>query len=340
MEPVQGVKELVLADVAAFTRPVLGVFDEIADRQPDVALDRGEDADHPAPPANLHVQPLMAVGRGDPLLVDLREVKERQRVFEAFFQTTDGLGEPLFVVVDERGSRRPGALLVRLEPDLLQMGREASLLPMGNLGQDVPHEVDLTTLPGGAEPFLTDRGLEAGMRTGRIDAAGDHHGHRDHPAFDPDLLIQGVDPQEGVLLGQRTSLEVLNLGVEFLVELRDMAGRDVLDTHRPSQPLDLPGRKAVDEGLLNDRDQRLFRPAFLRDEEREIAAIADLGDQQINRPHPGIDPPGPSAGEVGRAILSMLTLGRADLGLILDPHHLGHHPLEHGQEGVGFGDEL
>ena len=63
MEPVQGPERLVLPDVTAFIRPVLGVFDEIADRQPDVALDRGEDPDHPAPPADLHVQPLLAGGR-------------------------------------------------------------------------------------------------------------------------------------------------------------------------------------------------------------------------------------------------------------------------------------
>ena len=166
MEPVQGSKDLVLPDVAAFTRPVLRVFDEIADRQPDVALDRGEDADHPAPPADLHVQPLLAVGRGDPLLVDLREVVERERVLEALFQAADGLGEPLLVVVDESGSSSPGALLVRLEPDLLQMGREAALLLVRDLGQDVPHEVDLAALPGGAQPFLPDRGLDPGVGVG------------------------------------------------------------------------------------------------------------------------------------------------------------------------------
>jgi len=62
MEPVQGAKGLVLPDVAAFTRPVLPVFDEIADHQPDEALDRGEDSHDPASPADLHVQALLAVG--------------------------------------------------------------------------------------------------------------------------------------------------------------------------------------------------------------------------------------------------------------------------------------
>lgn len=92
MEPVQRSKGLIFPDVNAFTRPVLRVLDEVADRLPDVALDRGEDADHSAPPADLHVQPFLAVGGGDPLLVNLREVVEGERVHEALLQAADGLG--------------------------------------------------------------------------------------------------------------------------------------------------------------------------------------------------------------------------------------------------------
>jgi hypothetical protein len=89
MEPVQGPEGFVLPDIAAFTPPVLRVFDEIADRQPDIGFDGREHAHHPASAADLHVQPLLPVGRGDPLLVDLREVIERERVLEALFQATD-----------------------------------------------------------------------------------------------------------------------------------------------------------------------------------------------------------------------------------------------------------
>ena len=166
MEPVQGPEGLVLPDIAAFTPPVLRVFDEIADRQPDIGFDGRERAHHPAPPANLHVQPLLSVGRGDPLLIDLREVIERERVLEALFQATDRVGESLPVIVAESGGRPPGALFIRLEPDLFQMGREPSFFPMGNFGQEVPHKVNLTTLPGAAQPFLADRGLEAGVGVG------------------------------------------------------------------------------------------------------------------------------------------------------------------------------
>ena len=124
MEPIQGTKGLVLPDIAAFTPPVLRVFDKVADRKPEITLDRGEHAHHPAPPADLHVQPLLPVGRRDPLLIDLREVMERERVLEALFQAMDRVGESLPVIVDESGGRPPGALFIWLEPDLFQMGRE------------------------------------------------------------------------------------------------------------------------------------------------------------------------------------------------------------------------
>ena len=139
MKPVQGPKDLVLPDITAFTRPVFRVLDEVTDRQPDAALDRRGHPNHPAPPADLPVQPLLAVGRGDALLIDLGEVVERERVLEPLFETADGLGEALFVFVDENGSSSSGALLVRLEPDLLQMGREAALLLVRDLkGPCVP----------------------------------------------------------------------------------------------------------------------------------------------------------------------------------------------------------
>jgi hypothetical protein len=68
--------------------------------------------------------------------------------------------------------------------------------------------------------------------------------------LDPALLIKGVDPKERIHLVQGTGPKIGDLGVELLVELRNMAGGDVLDAHRPGQPLDFPGRDPVDKGLL------------------------------------------------------------------------------------------
>jgi len=41
--------------------------------------------DHPATLSDLYVQPLLAVGRVDPFLIDLREVIEREIAVEALF---------------------------------------------------------------------------------------------------------------------------------------------------------------------------------------------------------------------------------------------------------------
>jgi hypothetical protein len=79
MNPVQGPKILVLPELGPLTPPVLRVFGQIADRQPDNGLDQWERSTHPAPPADLHVQPLLPVGREDFLLIDPREVIERER---------------------------------------------------------------------------------------------------------------------------------------------------------------------------------------------------------------------------------------------------------------------
>jgi hypothetical protein len=63
-----------------------------------------------------------------------------------------------------------------------QMGREPAFFPMRDLNQDVPHE--------------------------------------DDSILDSDLLVHGIDPEEGILLGQRPSLKISDLRVE---PLRDRA---------------------------------------------------------------------------------------------------------------------
>lgn len=70
MEPIRGPEDLVLPDIAPPILPVLRVFDEIADGQPDVAFNRGERPEHPTPAEDLHVQWFLPIGRGDPFLID------------------------------------------------------------------------------------------------------------------------------------------------------------------------------------------------------------------------------------------------------------------------------
>ena len=134
-----------------------------------------------------------------------------------------------------------------------------------------------------------------------IDAAGDHHGHGNNPALDADLLVESIDPDDRVLLLQRPGAKRFHLGVQFPVEFGDLGGRDVLDAHRLGQPLDFPGRDAIDERFLNNGDQGLFGSTSFRDEKRDVAAFSNLGDQKIDCSQAGIDSPDPSPGKIGRS---------------------------------------
>jgi hypothetical protein len=87
---------------------------------------------------------------------------------------------------------------------------------------------------------------------------------QDRSSLDPDLLIQGA---------------------ELLVELGDLAGRDVIDPHHVGQPFDPPGRDLVDEGLPDNRDQGLLRSPSLGGEERDVAALMDFRYDQMTVPN-------------------------------------------------------
>ena len=135
IEPVQEPDNFILSDITALSLPALRLFDEMADCQMDLVFDRGEHPDHPAPSANLHVQPLFAVGRGDPIIIDFREVIEGERVGEALLPEANRLGESLPVIVNESGGLIPSALLIRFEPDVHPMGCEAAFSRYGTLAR-------------------------------------------------------------------------------------------------------------------------------------------------------------------------------------------------------------
>jgi hypothetical protein len=113
MKPVQGPEDLILPNVAPLAHPVLRVLEKIADNQAEIRFDRREHTHHPAPPADLQVQTLLPVGRGDLLPVDLGKVMERERVLESLLKTADSFGESLLAVLDESCRRSAGGLLVR-----------------------------------------------------------------------------------------------------------------------------------------------------------------------------------------------------------------------------------
>jgi len=85
MKPIQKPEDFILVHGAVFGFPGFRVLDEITDGQSDTNLDRKEPADDLTAAADFHVQPLLSVGRGYPLLIDFRNVVECQRILKALF---------------------------------------------------------------------------------------------------------------------------------------------------------------------------------------------------------------------------------------------------------------
>ncbi len=73
MKPIKSFMKLVLPGIAMSGSPVLRVFDEIADRQPDMGFDSRENTDDWLL-LRISIFIRSRVGRRDPLLIDLRKV--------------------------------------------------------------------------------------------------------------------------------------------------------------------------------------------------------------------------------------------------------------------------
>jgi hypothetical protein len=146
-------------------------------------------------------------------------------------------------------------------------------------------------------------------------------GHADHPARFADLEVRGVEPQvreRGV--GERTGAEALDLGVEAGAHPADLAPADPIDPQRPDEVVHPAGADAGDVRLLDDREQRPLGPPPRLEEARQVRAVADARDGQLDRPDPGVPAPLAIAVAVGQATLRVtLALGHpgqlADLGL-------------------------
>ena len=80
---------------------------------------------------------------------------------------------------------------------------------------------------------------------------------------------------------------------------RFLASSETWDLDIPSIPMDctrsstLPGRDALDVGLADHPDERLLGPPARLEERRQVAALAELGDIEVDRAGPGVPAPLP-----------------------------------------------
>ena len=100
--------------------------------------------------------------------------------------------------------------------------------------------------------------------------------------------------------------------------------------------IDAPRRNAEHIGLLDDRQQRLLGPLPGLQKAREIAALPELGDLQLQLPRPGVPAPRPIPVAMRRPILraTLTTAGADQLGH-LELHHLRRDRLDGLTDHIG-----
>jgi hypothetical protein len=128
-------------------------------------------------------------------------------------------------------------------------------------------------------------------------------------------LEGGVEHQVGVVTIQAPRAEGVDLAVELFADPADLILGDALETERVGEVVNGPGADAVDVRLLDHREQRaLMAPAWLQ-KAREVGALTQLGDLQLDRADPGVPFPVPVA----------VALSGAALGPLVrrGPHELG-----------------
>ena len=137
--------------------------------------------------------------------------------------------------------------------------------------------------------------------------------------------------------------EGLDLDIERSTDAADLALRHGGDAEGLDEVLDAAGTDTQDIGLLDDREQGTLGSSSRFDERRQVAAITDPRDGQLDRAHPRIPASFAVAVAVGQAALGVtLTMGHTgqlgDLGL---HHRLGEGLHALAQEvGVVVADRL
>ena len=174
-----------------------------------------------------------------------------------------------------------------------------------------------------------------------VDADRDDDGDRDDAAALAHLQVGGVDPQirpvaldrpveEGLHLARRSPRTA---GLTWLLEMPLMPMR--LD-----QVVDRAGRDALDVGLLDHRGQRLLGHAARLQEAREVAALAQLGDAQLDRAGARLPVAVAVAVALGQPLRALLAIAGAGQAAHLQLHQPLGGKADHLAQQIGVGGLL
>jgi hypothetical protein len=311
----------------------------------------GKDPHNVGAPADLAVEALQGIGRADLAPVVGREGVEGQDVLLSGLEHGGDLGQRALQCRDCLGELVARRGVVLGVEDRADQRAEQPVLIAAGVPEAVSEEVHRAALPRRAQ-HLGDRVLQplvgigddqlhadqaAGHQrahevgperfglggadvqaddlppAGLVHAVGDDHALALHPASVADLLDLRVEEQIEVAALKRPGAKRLDLLVE--------PGADAADL-RPADPqpealdelVDAPGRHPAHIGLLHHAEQRLLGAPSRLQEAREIRALADLGDLQLDLARSGVPPPRSIAVAMRGPVLGALaTLGADQL---------------------------
>jgi hypothetical protein len=198
------------------------------------------------------------------------------------------------------------------------------------VGSGAAHRPERLRL-GGAEAQADDLPPTLGVHRHR-----DYGGHGDDPAALAHLQVGRVQPQVGPLALQRPVEEGVHALVDVLAQLRDRALADPGQAHRLDQLVHAPGGDAADPRLLDDGDERLLAHLPGLEEGREVAALAELGDAELQGPQPGVERALAVAVAPVQALRGALVPARADQALHVGLHQELQHGLGDGAQEIGI----
>jgi hypothetical protein len=161
------------------------------------------------------------------------------------------------------------------------------------------------------------------------DAGRDQGRHRHHAPGFADLEVRGVEPDVRVrLTRERATAEGGHLGVERGADPAHLALADRGDAQGPDEVVDPAGADAQDVCLLDHRQQGALGPTTGFQQGREVRAVADPRDRELDRADPRVPAPVAVPVAAGQAALRVaLTLGHArELGDLSLHDRLREHP--------------
>jgi hypothetical protein len=162
---------------------------------------------------------------------------------------------------------------------------------------------------------------------------GDYGGNRDDAPALALAEIGGVEPEIGPFAGERSVEEGADPLVDVLAELGDGGLRDAGQAHGLDQVVHPAGRDAADPGFLDDRHQGLLGGLAGLQEGREVGALAQLRDAQLQGAEPGVEGAVAEAVAVVQALAGALVPAGADQALHIGLHeHLQHRLGDAAQE--------